>query len=919
MDSTLWGAFRMRAVPRLLLAIFVLVSGSILFGASGTTTASSHWLPHEPIFIFQDADFTPENGVTGGTGSPDDPYVIEGWRIEPSSVHGIEIRETTAHFVIRDVLITGPTGWDGVLMAQVTNGRIENATITDCSAGIRIEESEDVIVWATILANHTWGVIGGLSAGLTVGNNTITNSFTGIEFEAVTDVRVEGNDMDGGGIRLHGSSGVVRGNRVSDTGDGLAALESADVLVEDNELRDNRFSGLWAFFTTNLTARRNAASGNGHAGFQLDSVVESTLEDNNVSVNLGHGIALATSARVRVLRNNASGNGEIGILDSSSRYTEIVGNEVHANGQNGIHAGSPFALIEDNNASGNAYGINVVSTWNNTVHSNRVWANADGGFRIAATLDTNVTDNVAERNDGPGILLDGSYRTFLRFNALRENAVGIAVGFGSDNRVHRNEFLNNTVQAFESDPGRTAWNDTYPGGGNFWSDYASADLCSGPSQDVCPDPDGFGDVPYAIDEAGLDAYPLVGPVNRTNTHPVARFVVVPALGGPGTVFHTDAFNSSDAEDPPDALEVRWDWDGDWHFDTPWSTNRTADHTYPGGEVVLILRLMVRDSGGLLAVAEQTILFDGSPPVTTASLEGTLGDAGWYRSPVDVILQATDEGIGAEETFYRVDRSAWQVYVEPFRVSQEGMTLVEFFSVDRLGNEESVRQLEVGVDTLPPAIEATPDGTLGREGWYRSVVSVVLAASDATSGARTASYRINGEAWLPYAGAIVVSADGIHRVEFYSTDLAGNSGAVEGLDIRIDRTEPALTLVAPGPGSETVVTQSSFDVVWTVSDEGSGPEACALSLDEGPDVPLTGTSHRVSSLADGSHVVAITCEDVAGNRATSRATFRVDTFWLSLSGPYGPWALVGIVVAAAGAAAGAALWIRRRRKGRSNGP
>jgi len=47
------------------------------------------------------------------------------------------------------------------------------------------------------------------------------------------------------------------------------------------------------------------------------------------------------------------------------------------------------------------------------------------------------------------------------------------------------------------------WDDGYPSGGNFWSDYAGVDA----------DGDGIGDTPYLIDDNNRDRYPLMGAFN----------------------------------------------------------------------------------------------------------------------------------------------------------------------------------------------------------------------------------------------------------------------------------------------------------------------------------------------------------------------------------------------------------------------
>jgi hypothetical protein len=53
-----------------------------------------------------------------------------------------------------------------------------------------------------------------------------------------------------------------------------------------------------------------------------------------------------------------------------------------------------------------------------------------------------------------------------------------------------------------------AWDDGYPSGGNYWSDYTGVDLRKGPYQNETGS-DGIGDTPYSIDSDNADRYPLM--------------------------------------------------------------------------------------------------------------------------------------------------------------------------------------------------------------------------------------------------------------------------------------------------------------------------------------------------------------------------------------------------------------------------
>jgi hypothetical protein len=59
------------------------------------------------------------------------------------------------------------------------------------------------------------------------------------------------------------------------------------------------------------------------------------------------------------------------------------------------------------------------------------------------------------------------------------------------------------------------WDDGYPSGGNYWSDYTGLDEKSGISQDLLEN-DGIGDTTYAININNQDRYPLMQPYNGSH-------------------------------------------------------------------------------------------------------------------------------------------------------------------------------------------------------------------------------------------------------------------------------------------------------------------------------------------------------------------------------------------------------------------
>jgi len=80
---------------------------------------------------------------------------------------------------------------------------------------------------------------------------------------------------------------------------------------------------------------------------------------------------------------------------------------------------------------------------------------------------------------------------------------------GSGNRICHNNFHSNTHQV-DSAASTNVWDDGYPSGGNYWSDYAGIDLHNGVYQNET-DSDWIGDSSFAIDQNNTDRYPLMHP------------------------------------------------------------------------------------------------------------------------------------------------------------------------------------------------------------------------------------------------------------------------------------------------------------------------------------------------------------------------------------------------------------------------
>jgi hypothetical protein len=97
--------------------------------------------------------------------------------------------------------------------------------------------------------------------------------------------------------------------------------------------------------------------------------------------------------------------------------------------------------------------------------------------------------------------------------------------------------------------------------------------------------------------------------------------------------------------------------------------------------------------------------DLSPPTTNAFLSGVLGsNASWFVDSVGVTFQVSDAG-GVNHTFYRVNKGTWTLYTDTFGIDESGIHEIEYYSVDKAGNTEQVKNSSVMIDKINPVANA----------------------------------------------------------------------------------------------------------------------------------------------------------------------------------------------------------------------
>ena len=210
----------------------------------------------------------------------------------------------------------------------------------------------------------------------------------------------------------------------------------------------------------------------GNINSDTDGIV---IETNNTILDgAGHSIQGT---------NTPSSNG----IYLSGNYNVTIKNIDIKGFESGIllYAYSTYNNIIGNTVESNVYGVNC-------------WAYADNN-RI---IGNNITGN-----SSAGAWLAGSSNDTVTENNIAANGLGIYLQSSSNDSIYHNNFVDNPTQTLTYDSPAT-WDNGYPSGGNYWSDYVGSDNYSGPYQNQ-PGKDGIGDTPYNISDSDVDRYPLM--------------------------------------------------------------------------------------------------------------------------------------------------------------------------------------------------------------------------------------------------------------------------------------------------------------------------------------------------------------------------------------------------------------------------
>lgn len=422
------------------------------------------------------------------------------------------------------------TDIDGVsigqlILANCTNVNVKNLQISNTDVGIEVGFS---------------------TSSLITSNNVSSNGVLGIYLSHSLNIDVTQNDvLENGedGIFLYSSSNSnITQNNVSNNGDdGIHLYFLSNNIIAANNITLNNANGIRTLFSSNNNITQNNVSENGYDGIDLYSSSNNDITQNSVSINNGTGIIITESSD-NIMYNNTVSNNSVGIelFGDDTNTNTITSSRIFGN-QKGIYVNNPSVVMTTgssdhilsnnviyDNVEGislqvvNAGLINEVDISSSVIYNNDIGIESSGG-RIG-----NITiSNCTIRENRIGIQMYGPDWNEIVDNDISDNnEYAIHLSNSEYDLIHHNNFIDNGggLQAYD-DTGLNFWNNTYPSGGNYWSNYdaivegCTDDYSGATTPQTAGTPDGLCDLQYNIDANSADYYPFVYPLPIDGTPP----------------------------------------------------------------------------------------------------------------------------------------------------------------------------------------------------------------------------------------------------------------------------------------------------------------------------------------------------------------------------------------------------------------
>lgn len=330
--------FKREIVPVLVIIFLSFLPSST--AANGNENAV-HPIDHKPIRIDGIGDLNSTHGVVSGSGTIDDPYIIENWLFNCTLEAGIEIENSSAHITISSCILYGSIFQreSGMVISNSSNVQIFDCYSIYCERGVLMANSSDILIGSSVFLGSDNGIDVIDSRDLEIISTICSyNVLNGISLENCSRIMIEDYLTEHNNAILGGSNGLL-------------LRDSTDVMINNSEF--NLCYGSGAMLLSDMDKDidhgimiSNCSFDNDHNGILMDGLNGVVIQDCSFGHN-SYSVYISQSTGISITDSKAYRN-DYGIYIQDSRNGAIKDNLFDMNDRDIVLDGSSHCTISRN-------------------------------------------------------------------------------------------------------------------------------------------------------------------------------------------------------------------------------------------------------------------------------------------------------------------------------------------------------------------------------------------------------------------------------------------------------------------------------------------------------------------------------------------------------------------------------------------
>ncbi len=190
-----------------------------------------------------------------------------------------------------------------------------------------------------------------------------------------------------------------------------------------------------------------------------------------------------------------------------------------------------------------------------------------------------------------------------------------------------------------------------------------------------------------------------------------------------------------------------------------------------------------------------IYADSKPPKTKIKNNTTAyakGDTLFFGKNLKINFKTTDNVSGISKTYYSIDGEPFKEHSQDITFDKEKSYIIKFYSVDNVGNVESIQIVEFTIDSSKPLTNLHIIGD-HIDNIISGKASIALKPQDAFSGAATTFYVLDNNDKSVYKQPISASKimEGKHTLSYFTEDEVQNREDEKTFTFFVDKSAPLI--------------------------------------------------------------------------------------------------------------------------------